>query len=165
MEAAVREGGVPAHRIVGSAAAAAHGAVRALAALELNGSGVDVSVAVVGRGPGFTIGWTSAAFCGSSLAGQIPAHRMLAISDLLKKMWPPRPQAIGAATAVVVEGLVAGSRRQLCATTVLDGEYGERGVATMVPLELGDRRILRRVKPSLSAQERVEFLNGLSRRA
>ncbi|TAK15404.1 MAG: hypothetical protein EPO35_07595 [Acidobacteria bacterium] len=164
MEAAVREGGVAAGRIVGSAASAAHSAVRALAALELNGSGVDVSIPVVGRAPGFTIGWTSAAFGGSSLAGQIPPHRMLAISDLLKKMWPPKPQAIGAATAVIVEGLVTGSRRHLYATTVLDGEYGERGVATMVPLELGDRKILRRIEPSLSTQERVEFLNGLSRK-
>lgn len=165
MEAAVREAGVPADRIVGSAASAAHSAVRALAALELDGSGVDISIAVVGRGPGFTIGWTSATYAGSSLAGRIPAHRMLAMSDLVKKMWPPKPQAIGAATAVIVEGLVTGSRRHLYATTVLAGEHGERGVATMVPLELGDRKIVRRIEPSLSPQERVEFLNGLSRKS
>ena len=164
MEAAVREAGVPANRIVGSASAAVHSGVRALAALELNGSGVDVSIALVGRAPGFTAGWTSATFAGSTLAGQIPPHRMVAISEMLKKMWPPKPQAIGAATAVIVEGLLGGSRRHLYATTVLEGEYGERGVATMLPLELGDRKIIRRIEPSLSTQERVEFLNGLSRR-
>lgn len=165
MEAAVREAGVPANRIVGTASAAVHSGVRALAALELNGSGVDISIALVGRAPGFTVGWTSATFAGSTLAAQIPPHRMLAISDMLKKMWPPKPQSIGAATAVIVEGLLAGSRRHLYATTVLEGEYGERGVATMVPLELGDRKIIRRIEPSLSTQERVEFLNGLSRRS
>lgn len=165
MEAAVLEAGVPADRIVGAASSAVHSGVRAIAGLELNGSGVDVSIAVVGRAPGFTIGWTSATFAGSSLTGQIPPHRMLAISDMLKKMWPPKPQAIGAATAVIVEGLLGGSRRHLYATTVLDGEYGERGVATMVPVELSDRKIIRRIEPSLSTQERVEFLNGLSRRS
>jgi len=165
MEAAVREAGVPADRIVGSASSAVHSGVRALAALEVNGSGVDVSVAVVGRAPGFTIGWTSATFGGSTLTSQIPPHRMLAISDMLKKMWPPKPQAIGAATAMIVEGLLGGSRRHLFATTVLDGEYGERGVATMVPLELGGRKIIRRIEPTLSTQERVEFLNGLSRKS
>jgi malate dehydrogenase len=165
MEAAVREAGVPANRIVGSAASAVHSGVRALAGLEVNGSGVDVSVAVVGRAPGFTIGWTSGTFGGSALTSQIAPHRMLAISDMLKKMWPPKPQAIGAATAVVVEGLIGGSRRHIFATTVLDGEYGEHGVATMVPVELGDRRIIRRIEPSLSTQERVEFLNGLSRKS
>lgn len=164
MEAAVREAGVPANRIVGTAASAVHGGVRALAALELNGSGVDVSIALVGRAPGFTIGWTSATYAGSLLTGQIAPHRMAAISETLKKMWPPKPQAIGAATAIVVEGLLAGSRRHLYATTVLEGEHGERGVATMVPVELGDRKIIRRIDPSLSPQERVEFLNGLSRR-
>ncbi len=165
MEAAVREAGVLPNRIVGSASAAVHSGVRALAALELNGTGVDVSIALVGRAPGFTIGWTSATFGGSLLAGQIAPHRMIAISEMLKKIWPPKPQAIGAATAQIVEGLLAGSRRHLYATTVLEGEYGERGVAAMLPLELGDRRVIRRIEPSLSSQERVELLNGLSRKS
>jgi malate dehydrogenase len=164
MEAAVREAGVASNRIVGSASAAVHSGVRALAALELNGSGVDVSIALVGRAPGFTIGWTSATYGGSTLAGQIAPHRMAAISETLKKIWPPKPQAIGIATAQIVEGLIAGSRRHLYATTVLDGEYGERGVAAMLPLELGNRKVIRRIEPSLSSQEKVEFLNGLSRR-
>jgi malate dehydrogenase len=165
MEAAVREAGVPADRIVGSASSAVHSGVRALAALELNGAGADVSIALVGRAPAFTIGWTSATFAGSALTSQIAPHRMAAVSDLLKKTWPPKAQAIGAATALIVEGLFAGARRHLYATTVLDGEYGERGMAAMMPLELGNGRIVRRVEPSLSTQERVEFLNGLSRRS
>lgn len=165
MEAAVREAGVSANRIVGSAPAAVHSGVRALAGLEVNGSGVDVSIALVGRAPGFTVGWTSATFGGSALTELIAPHRMVAISEMLRKIWPPKPQAIGAATAQIVEGLLAGSRRHLYATTVLEGEFGERGVATMLPLELGDRRILRRIEPSLSTQEKVEFLNGLSRKS
>jgi malate dehydrogenase len=167
MEAAVREAGIHADRIVGSAASAVQSSVRALAALELNGSGVDVSVSVVGRAPGFTVGWTSATYAGSLLTGQIRAHRLLAISDMIKKMWPPRPQTIGAATAMVVEGLLTHSRRHVHATTVLGGAVGgdgDRGVATMMPLELGEKQVLRRIEPSLSTQERVEFLNGLSRR-
>jgi malate dehydrogenase len=164
MEAAVREAGVPSDRIVGTASSAVHSGVRALTALELNGSGVDVSIALVGRAPGFTAGWTSATFAGSAVTSQIAPHRLAAISEMLKKMWPPKAQAIGAATAVTVEALLRGSRRHLYATTVLDGEYGERGVAAMLPLELGNRKIIRRIEPSLSTQERVEFLNGLSRR-
>jgi malate dehydrogenase len=165
MEAAVREAGVPADRIVGSASSAVHSGVRALSALEVNGAGADVSIALVGRAPAFTIGWTSATFAGSALTSQIAPHRMAAISDTLKKMWPPKAQAIGAATAIIVEGLLTDSRRHLYATAVLDGEYGERGIAAMMPLELGHRRIVRRIEPSLSTQERVEFLNGLSRRS
>ena len=165
MEAAVREAGVSPDRIVGSAAGAVHSGARALVALEVNGSGDDVALAVVGRGPAFTVGWTSATLGGSLLATAMPPHRMLAVSDTLKRIWPPKPHAIGAATSIVVEGLLFGSRRHVYATTVLAGEFGERGVATMLPLKLGHQRILKRIDPSLSSQERVEFLNGLSRRS
>ena len=165
MEAAVREAGMAPDAVVGSAAGAMHSGLRALAALEVNGSGCDIAAAVVGRAPSFTIGWTSATLGGSLLTAAMPAHRMLALAGTLRKLWPPRPHAIGAATAMIVEGLLFGSRRHVYATTVLNGEYGERGVAAMLPLELGNRRVIRRIEPSLSGQERVEFLNGLSRRA
>ena len=164
MEAAVREGGVSADRIVGSAGTAMHSGLRALTALEVDGAGDDIAVALVGRPPAFTIGWTSATLGGSLLSSAMPPHRMLAVAAMLQKLWPPRPHALGAATARVVEGLLFGARRQTYATTVLNGEFGDRGVATMLPLTLGDRRIARRLEPTLSAQERVEFLNSLSAR-
>jgi malate dehydrogenase len=161
---AVREAGVAPDSIVGSAAGAIHSGLRALVALEVNGAGADIAAAVVGRAPSFTVGWTSATLGGSLLSAAMPAHRMIAVSDTLRKLWPPKPQAIGAATAAIVEGLLFGARRVIYATTVLNGEYGERGVATMLPLELGNGRVMRRLEPSLSGQERVEFLNGLSKK-
>ena len=164
MEAAVREAGVSPQAVVGSAATAVHSGLAALVALEVNGSAMDVSAALVGRSPAFTVGWTSATLSGSLLSTAMPAHRMVAVSETLKKLWPPKPHAVGAATAVIVEGLLFGSRRHVYATTVLNGEYGERGTATMLPLEVGNRRVMRRIEPSLSGQERVEFLNGLSKR-
>lgn len=163
MEAAVREAGVAPDAIVGSAATAVHSGARGLIALEVNGAAADVAVAVVGRPPAFTIGWTSATLGGSLLPAAMPAHRMIAVSDTLKKLWPPKPHAIGSATAAVVEGLLLGARRHIYGTTVLTGEYGERGVSTMLPLSLGNGRVQKRIDPSLSAQERVEFLNGLSK--
>jgi malate dehydrogenase len=164
MEAAVREAGLPPDRAVGSAAAAMNGALRALAGIDVNGSGVDVAINVVGRPPAFTIGWSSATLAGSSISEHLPAHRMLAIAQTLKSLWPPKPQAIAAATALVVEGLLFNARRHVPAMSVLQGEFGERGMAALLPHELGNRRILRRVEPSLSSQERTEFLNALSRR-
>ena len=47
--------------------------------------------------------------------------------------------------------------------TILDGELGVRSVAAMLPLELGRGRVLRRVVPSLSTQERVTLVNNLTR--
>jgi hypothetical protein len=48
--------------------------------------------------------------------------------------------------------------------TVLDGEFGLRGVAGMLPLELGNGRVLARTIPSLSPQERTAMVSGLERR-
>jgi len=160
MEAAVRELKVPENRVVGTGGSAVAVAVAALAGVELGLTGVQV--AVVGRPPSFVVGWSSATVGGSLVSDRVPAHRLLAISQALPKFWPPSPQATGAASAVVVEALVSGSRRLHHALTVLDGNPGPRGTTTMLPLELGRGRILRRVVPSLSPQERTSLGIGLA---
>lgn len=159
MEKAYREVKVPAARLVGSAPGALAGAVQAMAGLELGLSSVDV--AVVGRGPRVVVGWSAASVDGSLLSDGIPAHRLLAIEQTLPKLWPPKPYAIASATAPVVEALISGSRRRHHAATIVDGEFGARGTAVMLPLELGRGRVLAHPLPSLSPQERTAFLNLL----
>jgi malate dehydrogenase len=161
-EAAVREAGVAADAIVGASAGAMAGAARALAALEIEGSGVDVTLPVCGRPPRFTLGWSSAMVGQSLAADRIPPHRQRAVSDHLAAHWPPGPYAIATVTAPIVEGLLTGTRRDVCGVTVLDGELGVRGVACLLPLTLGHRRVLARRIPSLSPQERTALLSGLS---
>jgi malate dehydrogenase len=162
METVARELHVPPDRLIGTAASAIAASVAALASIEAQHTGVDVVVA--GRPPALVIGWSSATISGSLLSEKIPAHRLLAISQALPRLWPPGPQAIAAPTALVVEGLIAGSRRMHHAMTVLDGEFGVRGVAAMLPLDLGNGRVLARVMPSLSPQERTALVSGLDRK-
>jgi malate dehydrogenase len=160
IEAAAAELHVPADRMVGTAASALVGTVRAFTALEVGASGVDVSVTVVGRPGSFVIGWSSAVIGGALVADRLAAHRMLAISDSLRKFWPPGPQSVAAPTARVAEALAFGSRRLHQATalaseaTVAAG-LGTRGRALMLPLSLGSGRILGQVPPTLSPQEKV----------
>lgn len=161
MELAHAELGVPGDRLVGSAAAAVVGAARALVALETNGSAVDVDLTVAGRPPALVVGWSSATAAGSLVTASVPPHRLNAISETLRRLWPPGPQAVGAATARVAEGLAFGARRRLHAVTILDGEYGARGVAALLPLTLGDARVLARHLPTLSPQEEVAVRNGV----
>jgi len=161
MEAAVRELGVAADRVVGSAAAAMVGAARSLASLEVNGSGADVALSVCGRPPAFTIAWSSATLGGSLATDRIAAHRLRAISQHLTKLWPAGPQAIASATAPIVEGLISGTRRDVPGVTILNGEFSTRGVACLMPLTLGNRRVQARNVPSLSPQERTDVLNSL----
>jgi hypothetical protein len=108
IEAAVRELSVSPERIVGTAAATAISAASGLAALEFNGSGADVSLTVSGKPPALTVAWSSAVAGGSLLTDRVPAHRLIAISQQLRKLWPAGPYAIATATAPVVEGLIQG---------------------------------------------------------
>lgn len=160
MEKAYHELKVPAARLVGSAASAVSAAVGAIAGLETGMSAVDV--AVVGRPPALVIGWSSAASAGMLVTDRVPAHRLAAISEAMPKLWPPKPYAIGAATAPIVEALVDGSRKHHHALTVIDGDFGARGVAVMLPLQLGRGRIVSHTLPSLSPQERTEFMNAVA---
>jgi hypothetical protein len=160
MEACARELKLPSHRLLGSAASAVASGVRALAGLELGLSSIDV--AVVGRPPEFVVAWSAATVCGSLVIDRVPAHRLLAIGQSVRRLWPPGSYSIGAATAEAVHALIFGSRRLHCAATILDGELGARGVAVLLPLELGRLRVLRRIVPSLSPQERTAVINGLN---
>lgn len=161
MEAVVRELGVSPDRVVGTAAAAIVPAAKGLAALEINGSGVDVSLTVAGKSPALTVAWSSATAGGALLTERVPAHRLLAISQQLKVLGPAGPYAIATVTAPVIEGLIAGTRRDTPGVVVLSGEFGLRGVACLLPLTLGNGRIQSRIVPTLSPQERTDVMNSL----
>ena len=163
MEVVARELKVPIERLAGSAAAALVGAARALVALELKGSAVDIQLTVSGRPPAVVIGWSSATINGSLIADRVPAHRLLATTQTLSRLWPLGPQAIAAATVPIVEAFLHGSRSLIPGVAILDGEFSLRGVAALLSLEIGRGRITRRVAPTLSPQEQVELVTKLSR--
>jgi malate dehydrogenase len=161
MEACARELGLDIARLVATAPAAMESVVASLVHIETGRMGASVTLS--GRPPAFVIGWTAATIGGAPVSERIPAHRLLAISQSLPRFWPPGPQVIAAATARVVEGLLAGSRRLITAAAILDGELGVRGRAGLALLELGGGRILRREAASLSPQERTETTTALLR--
>lgn len=162
IEAVARELRVPTDRLIGTAAATIHHSAAALLHVELGQSGAHVAVA--GRPPAFVVAWSAATIGGQLVTECVPAHRLLAISQSLGKLWPPGPQAIAAPTSLVVEALATGSRARLDGLVISNGEFGPGGVATLLPVELGQGRILRRFMPSLSPQEKTDALNALLRR-
>jgi malate dehydrogenase len=161
MEAAYLELAVPGDRLVGTAPSALAASIQTLVGLELGVSSVNLVVA--GRPPAFVVGWSAAAVSGTLIRDRLPAHRLLAISQALPRLWPAGSYAIGSATARIVEALCLGSRERLSALTVLDGELGVRGAAIMLPLEIGHGRVRGHLMPSLSEQEWTALLNGLTR--
>jgi malate dehydrogenase len=163
MEVAAREGRVPIDRLIGTSGATLPHTVSALLHVETGLRGAVVSV--TGRPPSFVVAWSAATIGGRLVTEVVPAHRLVSISQSLGRLWPPGPQAIAAPTAAVVEGLVAGARLPTTASVITDGEFGVRGVAALMPIELGNKRILKRALPTQSPQERTETMSILSRRS
>jgi malate dehydrogenase len=163
MEAAAREGRVPIDRLIGTSGATLPHTVSALLHVETGVRGAGVIVA--GRPPTFVVAWSAATIGGRLVTEVVPPHRLASISQSLVKLWPPGPQAIAAPTAAVVEGLIAGARLPVTASVIADGEFGVRGVSALMPIEVGNRRILTRALPTQSPQERTETMSVLSRRS
>ncbi len=169
MEAAHRELNVPVWRMAGSAPMALEAALRALAALAIDGSPLDVSLRAYGRPPDrIVIGWSSAIAAGSPLESVLPAPARVAIAGRAKGLWPPGPTALGSAAARVAEAFARGSRQDLTCAVVGEGaaDAGEnfrlaRGVAAAVPVRIAQGRVLKVNRPALSTREQVEFDNAL----
>lgn len=157
MESAFRDLRIPAARLVGSAPAGLASALKSLVGIELNTTGVDLTL--VGQPPHFVIVWSSATASGALITDLLPAHRLLAISQSASRIWPLNAGTLGAAAATVAESVVFGARSLVPAFTIVDGTFGERGSAVALPLELGQGRVLRHAMPSLSPQERSKMGN------
>jgi hypothetical protein len=108
---AVDELGVPASAIVGSAPFALAAAVRAMVALELNGSPQDVSLTLAGLPPTqIVVPWQTASVQGVALETLLDPIRLRRLEARLRYLWPPGPYALASAAARFAEGLIDGAR-------------------------------------------------------
>jgi malate dehydrogenase len=159
---AIAELRVDRRRIVGSAPGALESAVRALVALEIDATGVEVQLRIVGVPPrAAVVAWEEASAFGQPIASVVPAHRLAAISARLPSLWPPGPTALASAGARVAEAVAAGSRRRFTCFVALDEAPYRNAVAAM-PVKLGARGIERVLGPALTRQERTRMENGFS---
>jgi malate dehydrogenase len=147
-------------RLVGSAPCALEAALRALAGLVLDVSGVEISLRVVGVPPrAAVIGWEEATAFGQPLTAHMAAHEIAALSARIPGLWPPGPYAIASAASRIVEAIANGSRRRFSCFVALG-----RGRVAAMPVELGQDGVLRIIEPTLTRQERTMLENALARR-
>jgi malate dehydrogenase len=144
-------------RLVGSAPLALESALRALAGLSFDTSGVPIALSVLGVPPrNAVVAWEEASVSGQPLAAHLPAHAIAALNSRIPGLWPPGVYSLASAATRVVEAIVTGSRRQhACFVNV-----GRGGVASM-PVELGPDGVRRVIEPVLTRQERTRLENGL----
>ncbi len=153
-----RELHVDARRLVGSAPHALASALRAMTAVVLDGSAVEISLDVFGIPPRHAvIAWHEGTISGQPITGALGAHEIAALSSRVSSLWPPGPYALASAAARVAEGVCVGSRRR-------DSCFVDtgRGRIAAMPVELQPGGIKRILEPSLSSVERTALETSLT---
>jgi malate dehydrogenase len=146
-------------RLVGSAPSALESALRALAALVVDSSGVEISLRVLGIPPhAAVVAWEESSAFGQPLSSRMAAHEIAALAARIPRLWPPGPYALASAAARIVEAIVDGSRRRFSCFVCLG-----RGQAAAMPAELAQDGVLRIIEPALTRQERTLLDNALER--
>jgi malate dehydrogenase len=162
MLAAVREGGIPRDRFVGSAPEALAAAVKAIVAMEAGCSPSEVGLTVLGAPPaGFVVPWIEASIGGHALDRVFTQAQLARVEGRVGRLWPPGPFALGLAAAMVSEALVISSRRTWSVLNVFDGELGARDRVGVVPALLSTVGIVHRRAPELSGRDRVRLGTAL----
>jgi malate dehydrogenase len=153
---AVAEAGFRRDRLLGSSPEALVAAIKAIVALEAACSPSEVALAVLGRPPsGFVVPWAEASIAGHAVEQVLTQVQVRRVEARVARLWPPGPQALGAAAARVVEAMATSARRARNVLTVLDGEFGIRQRVGVLPCRL-DRAGIAEVRlPSLNGRERV----------
>jgi malate dehydrogenase len=149
-------------RVIGSAPGALESAVRALTALECDGSGVEAHLRVLGVPPDAAlIAWEEGSALGQPVSAVVPPHRLAGISARLPRLWPPGPFALAAAAARTADAIVNRSRRSFtCFVSIEEPPY--KGAVVAMPVRLGRGGVERVLQPALTRQERTSLENGLA---
>jgi L-lactate dehydrogenase len=160
LEAAVH-GGYAVHRLIGSSAEALAGAVRSMVAVEARCAPAEVSASILGAPPSLTVAWSEASIAGHALERVLTPPQLARLDARARALWPPQALALGAAAATVAGAVIRSARRACSVLTVLDGEYGVRGVVGALPALLSTSGIVHRRAPALSPRERVQLETAL----
>lgn len=137
VERAVREGGLPRNRVLGSAPTAFAAGAAAALALTLDTSAIDVRVPIVGALPEQPVVLWSAARAGTrAVTSMLSASDRARVATMLPYLWPPAPYALASAACHIAEALTSSARTEHLVWTCLDGEWDLRGEVAAVPVQL-----------------------------
>ncbi len=151
---AMRELGIPATRLIGSAPVAAVSAARALVALDLDASPAEVNLTLLGAPPGWIVSWNDGSLAGTPLTQLLAPPRIARIERLLQSSWPAGAYQLASAAAAVVRAMLTESRRRLCCFAS-DGERLGTPAHVALPVLLGPEGIRAIHTPQLEARERI----------
>jgi malate dehydrogenase len=159
----IRSAGLPRTRLIGSAPEALAAAVRAMVALEVNGSPQQVGLTLLGVPPSHVVvPWADATIGGVAATRVLdtPARRRL--SALVPRLWPPGPLTLAAAAIAALQAILGSSRASISAFVGPDDSQGRRTRTAALPVRLGRDGIVGVEMPSLSGRDQVELETAMN---
>jgi malate dehydrogenase len=162
VERAVRELRIPAQRIVGSAPHALTAAVRALVALEANGSPKDVALSVLGIPPDrIVVPWEEATVGGFAATRVLDEPARRRVVARLAPLWPPGPTALAHAATDVLACVCERSRQMVSCFAAHEYSPGTRTRVVALPVRLNTTGVVSIEQPALGGAAQVALDNAM----
>ncbi len=161
VERGVRELGYRRDRLLGTAPEALAASLRALVALQTNGSVRDVALTVLGHPPAHAVvNWDDATIGGFGLTGVLDEPSLRRLSAQVGPLWPPGPHALAHAAVEAVAAICGISRRTLSCFIAPDDSSGRRTRAVALPVRLGPDGVSGVAVPTLSVATQTALDNA-----
>jgi malate/lactate dehydrogenase len=162
VERGVRERGIARERLMGSAPEALASALKAVVALEVNGSPRDVALTVLGVPPArLVVPWEDATIAGLAATRLLDGSTRRRLATAAARLWPPGPGALAAAAGSAVAALLGRSHRLLATFVAPDDRSGRRTRAAALPARLGAAGLVGVELPRLDVHDQVALDNAL----
>ena len=161
VERCVRELGYRRDRLLGTAPEALAASLRALVALQTNGSVRDVALTVLGHPPAHAVvNWDDATIGGFGLTGVLDEPSLRRLSAQVGPLWPPGPHVLAHAAVEGIAAICGISRRTLSCFVAPDDSSGRRTRAVALPVRLGPDGVSRIDLPALSVATQTALDNA-----
>ena len=163
VERGVRELGFSRDRLVGTAPEALAGALRAMVAVEIDGSPRDVALTVLGVPPDqMVVPWGDATIGGLAATSVLDEATRRRIASRLAPLWPPGPIALATAASKAIQSVLGGSRQSISAFVAPDDSKGRRFRTAALPVRLGSGGVTHVANVALSVHDRIALENAIA---
>jgi malate dehydrogenase len=163
VERGVIELGYARERLIGTAPEALAGALRAMVAIEADGSPQDVALTVLGVPPGqIVIPWEEATIGGFLTTSVLDQAARRRIAARVGPLWPPGPIALASAAAKAIRSIVGRSRQSVSVFMAPDHSSGQRARTAAQPVRLGQDGVALVETVTLSTHDRVALENAIN---
>ena len=137
VERGVRELKYSREKLIGSAPEALASAIRAVVALQVNGSVRDVVLTVMGAPPANAfVSWEDASIAGCAATRVLDEPTLRKLASQIPLLWPPGPHALAHGATEAVAAICGVSRRAVSCFVAPDDTLGQRARVVALPVRV-----------------------------